>query len=119
LLGRVIIGVGDDPAGTGLGGQDVLPGGQGAQVGHDGLDDEAAARGEMPGDVAEAGDLRFLCGEVVDGVEHQVGHRESAVYPGRGHVADGYGDSVAAWLATQLGGHRPGQFDAVHRYAAL
>jgi hypothetical protein len=69
----------------------------------------------MPGDVAEAGDLRFLRGEVVDGVVHQVGHREGAVDLGRGHVADGYRDSLAA----EPGHHRPGQLDAVHRHTAL
>src|ERR1700722_5977712 len=68
LLGGVVKAVADDPPGAGPVGQDVLPGWQVAQVRDPGLDHEAPARGEVLGDVAEAGDLRFLRGEVVDRV---------------------------------------------------
>jgi len=119
LLGGMVKAVADDPPGACPVSQDVLSGRQVAQVRDGGLDHEAAARGEVLGDVAEAGDLRVLRGEVVDRVVHQVGHRENVVHPDRGHVADGHADSVPAWLATEPGHHRPGQFDAVHRHAAL
>jgi len=80
LLGGMVKAVADDPPGACPVSQDVLSGRQVAQVRDGGLDDGAAARGEVLGDVAEAGDLRVLRGEVVDRVVHQVGHRENAVH---------------------------------------
>jgi hypothetical protein len=78
------------------------PGGKVAQVRHAGFDHEAATRGEVRGDIAEAGNLRFLRGEVVNRVEHQVGRRERAIHPGRSHVADRDADSIPARPTAQI-----------------
>src|SRR5262249_47789571 len=95
-LRGVVEAVADDPCWARPVSLDVLPGRKKAQVRDSGLDHEASAWGEVLGDVAEARDLRFLRGEVVDRVEYQVGHRECALNPGRGHVADGHADGLAA-----------------------
>jgi hypothetical protein len=96
----------------------VLPRRQQAQLRYPDFDDEAAAGVQVGRDVAEAGHLRLLRGQVHDGVEDQVGQPEGAVYPGGGEVSDGHADGVAAGLGAQPGHHGPGQVDAVHRHAA-
>jgi len=88
------------------------------QLGHADLDHEAAARLEVGRDVAEAGHLLGLRGQVVDRVEDEVSERERAVDPRCGKVADRHRDRLAAELLAQPRDHRLRKVDPVHLHPA-
>jgi len=77
---------------------------------HD-LDDEVAARREMMRRILEAGDLRVLCHQVHDRVEHQIDEREPTGDARGAHVADRDVERVATWLRPQLPDHRVRELD--------
>src|SRR5215831_2138496 len=107
------------PAGLAdVAGQDILPGREPAQLRNVNFDDEAATGRQVGGDVAEAGHLRFLRGQVHDRVEDQVRERERPLGPRGREVADRHADLCAARLGAQPGDHGLGQVDATYRYAA-
>ena len=89
-----------------------LAGREPLQLGHVVLDDEAAARLQVPSRVAEALDLFVLSRQVRDRVAQQVDEAEPLGHRGR-EVADGHAD-VGGAAAPGAAHHRRGQLDPVH-----
>jgi len=89
------------------------------QVRHADLDREAAARLQMRGGVAKAGDLLGLRRQVVDRVEDEVHELERPFDARVREVADRHRDPVAARLLAQPGDHRVREVDAVHLHPTL
>ncbi|GAA3310956.1 hypothetical protein GCM10020295_79400 [Streptomyces cinereospinus] len=75
------------------------------QFGDEDLDHETAPGFQVPGRVAEAGDLLLLREQTGDGVVDQVDKAEHARNLGRRHVSDGHGHVVAAGLLAQFLSH--------------
>ena len=86
---------------------------------YDHLDDEAAARLEMGGDVLEARDLLVLRRQVHDRVGDEVRDRERSLDRGRSEVADRDADLLRSRLRLQPRDHGFRQIDPVHPHAAL
>jgi hypothetical protein len=100
-------------------GVDVLVVAQPVEVArHERLDDEAALRCEMRGDVLETTDLIVLRQQVEQRVEHEIHERILAGHPDIGEVADRHRELVAARLRPQSVDHRLRQVDTVDAHAA-
>ena len=93
---------------------DVAPAFDPRGVGHEGVQDEAAARFEVRRDVAEASHLLRLRRQHEERVEDDEDQPEGAVDGDVGHVAEGRRDRLAARLSAQSFDHRRRRVDAVH-----
>ena len=69
---------------------------------HEHFDYEASAWLQVGGYIAEAGYLRFLGGEVGDGIEDEVGKIKGLAHFGGGKVTGGDVDGLSPWFSPHL-----------------
>lgn len=82
----------------------VLTGRDATQLGDVVLDDERAARLEVPGGIAEARNLFVLARQVRDRVAQEIHDAERPLHGGRRKVAKGDADALRTRLRLKLGG---------------
>jgi hypothetical protein len=115
VLVEHVIGVQDDVAGFDFGDDGLLSWRKLAQFGYPEFDDEPAARGKVPGRIAEARNLPFLAWKagdrVVDQVEERVDVRRWSCHP----QSPGW-PSRRPWFAAA--DHRSGHLDTGDGHAA-